>query len=368
MLKLFEVSLITAIIFMLSAVNCRAESEKDYISMTTAAAQAESYRLYETILNSHRHDKFKVGYLKGTSFIYEDIPNHKSGYGYDYMEYLSNYANCRFEYVEFESWDELVKKFQSGEIDIMPDMPGDYKKIQNAKRTDHVVGRYPMELVTKEVKPQMKIGYATFFHSTPSLPVIGKTENFSYTTVAFQNLNDMRKAFERGEIDGYVDAMLDPRFAKNVLAVFDRQSYRLLIREDRKEFYDRINLAMEQLLLYQPNIRDSLNNRYLRQNGFPLTLSADEKKYLAEKKKLTAAFFLEHRPFVYRNEKGELVGVVPELIRKISEDLNIEIDIVEEKNFQVIKNKISKGEIDFVADAVCDFSWTGEFNAAPVTP
>ena len=145
MLKLFEVSLITAIIFMLSAVNCRAESEKDYISMTTAAAQAESYRLYETILNSHRHDKFKVGYLKGTSFIYEDIPNHKSGYGYDYMEYLSNYANCRFEYVEFESWDELVKKFQSGEIDIMPDMPGDYKKIQNAKRTDHVVGRYPME-------------------------------------------------------------------------------------------------------------------------------------------------------------------------------------------------------------------------------
>lgn len=366
MVKLLKIFLLMATIFESISAICNAEPNDEYVSMTTASAQAESY-FSEPTLNTH-HDKVKVGYLKGTSFVYEDIPNHKSGYGYEYMEYLSNYANCKFEYVEFETWDELVKKFQAGEVDIIPDMPGDYKKVANAKRTDHVVGRYPMELVTKEIKPQMKIGYAPFFHSTPTLVNIARVEGFTYTMIPFQKINDIKKAFDHGEIDGYIDALIDPRFATNVWAVFDRQSYRLLILENRKELYDRINFAMEQLLLYQPNIRDTLNMRYLRKNGFPLTLSGSEKKYLERKKKLKAAIFLEHRPFAYRNDNGELVGVVPELIRKMSGDLNIEIEIVEGKNFQDIKDRISKGEIDFAADAVCDFSWTGEFNAVPVSP
>ena len=322
---------------------------------------------YEKILQRNL-DTLKVGYLKDTAFVYEDLPGHKTGYGHEYMEFLSNYANCKFEYVEFEDWGELAAKLQSGEIDVMPDMPGDYKKLSNVTRTDHVVGRYTMELVARAIKPNMKLGFMPIGHDTPSLPSVAAANGFTYETTPYTKYFDMVRDFQQGKIDGYVDAMLDPHGAHDTLDIFDRQSYRLLVRSDNKDLLNRLNLAMDQMLMYQPNIRDRLNSTYLNSNGFPLMLSRVEKNYLAQKKKLKTAIFLDHQPYSYRDESGKLVGVLPELLKKISEDLNIEIELVEGKSLQEVKDMIKNGELDFVADSVCDYSWAGQLNMKPTKP
>ena len=313
-------------------------------------------------------ETFKVGYIEGTSFVYEDIPKHKTGYGYEYMEFLSNYLHCKFEYVGAENWDDLTNKLQSGEVDIIPDIPGDYRKLTNVLRTDHVVGRYLTELIAKDIKPQMKLGHIPTDHATPSLPKIASDEGFSYELVPFQKFEDMRLAFREGKIDGYVDAMFDPQKSHNVAAVFDRQSYRLLVRADKQDLLHKLNFAMDQLLTYQPNIRDRLTLRYLRAKGVPLTLSRSENEYLAQKRQLKAAIFLNYQPYAYHDETGKLVGVFPELLKVISEDLGVEIEIIETQSVDEVKNLISKGEIDFVADAVCDFSWSEGFNLKQTHP
>ncbi len=318
----------------------------------------------ETILQGEE-EIYKVGYIKGTDFVYEDRPNHKTGYGYEYMEFLSNYAHCKFEYVEFEDWGELSDKLQSGEIDIVPGMPGDYRKLKDAVRTDHVVARFPMELVTKEVKPEMKIGNWAMNYATPALAGVARGEGFSYELVNYPHYKDMIKAYNDNEIDGYVDAMIDPHKSHDVLAVFDRQSYRLSVNENRKELLTRLNLAMDQMLLNQPNIRDKLNTKYYRADGNPLILSRSEKDYLAGREKLRAAIFMYRQPYAYYNEDNELVGVMPEIIRRISYDLGVEIEIVETKNLTETRELMEKGEIDFIVDAVCDYSWAQSFNMKP---
>ena len=322
---------------------------------------------YEKILQRNV-DTLKVGYLKGTSFVYEDLPNHKTGYGYEYMEFLSNYANCKFEYVEAEDWATLAQKLQSGEIDTMPNMPGDYKKLSNVTRTDHVVGRYPMELITRSIKPNMRLGFMPIEPDTPSLSSVASANGFTYEKISYSKYDDMIRDFQQGKIDGYIASMLDPHNSHDVLDVFDRQSYRLLVRSDRQDLLKRLNLAMDQMLMYQPNIRDRLNNTYLNSNGFPLMLSRAEKNYLAQKKKLRTAIFLNHQPYAYLDENWQLVGVFPELIKKISEDLNIEIEILEGKKLQEVKDMITKGELDFVIDSVCDYSWAEQFNMKPTKP
>ena len=57
----------------------------------------------------------------------EDRPGHTVGYGYEYMEFLENYVPCEFEYVVFNDWIDLLDKLNSGEIDIIPNLPGDHK-------------------------------------------------------------------------------------------------------------------------------------------------------------------------------------------------------------------------------------------------
>lgn len=319
----------------------------------------------------------KIGYVKGTGFLEEDIPGHKIGYGYEYMEFLSNYAHCDFEYVEYEDWEELLAGLARNEFDAAPGMPGDYRQLTNMRRTDHVIGRFPMELVISNegVKPNMRIGNTPGNYAVPGLNDIAKGENFTYEMVTYPRYNQMIEAFRNGELDGYVGPMLRPKETRNILALFDRQSYRLLVRNDKPELLERLNKSMDQMLLNQSNIRDKLNEKYLRNDGFPLILSSEEKAYLAERKKLRAAILMWQKPYAYTNNKGELTGVMPEIIHKIASDLNVEIEIVDTdttddthefaQTVAKAEQMLNEGKIDFVADVVCDYSAAKFLNLKP---
>lgn len=309
----------------------------------------------------------KIGYVKNTGFVFEDRPGHKMGYGYEYMSFLSNYAHCDFEYVEFDTWDDLLDAMADGKIDAAPGMPGDYHQLPNATRTDHVIGRFPMQLVVskKGVKPEMKLGVLASNYPTPALPAIAKAEGFTYETVTYRKIEDVIDAFTRGDIDGYVTPKLTYHDDGEVLALFDRQSYRLSVTNDKPRLLERLNVAMDHMLLNQSNVRDKLNQKYLYVNGAPLVLSKSEKEYLADRKKLRTAIFLYRQPYAYHNSKGELIGVVPDILNKIAEDLNIEIEIVPTNSVEEVSALIKNGDIDFVADAVCDYSWAENFNMYP---
>ena len=311
----------------------------------------------------------KVGYVKDTGFLTEDRKGHKIGYGYEYMEFLSNYAHCNFEYVEFETWQKLLDAMEKGEIDAAPGMPGDYHQLPNSRRTDHVIGRFAMGLIISNdgVKKNMKIGNATSNYPTPALAGIAQAEGFDYEIVSYGSFLDMLDAFKRGDIDAYIAPMLHPHNdeIQNVLSLFDRQSYRLSVREDKPELLERLNLSMDQMLLNQPDVRDKLNRKYLRTDGAPLILSKSERQYLADRKKLRTSIFLYRQPYAYHNSKGELVGIFPDILNKIAEDLKIEIEIVPTNSINEATELIKNGDIDFITDAVCDFSLADNFNMKP---
>jgi len=224
-----------------------------------------------------------------------------------------------------------------------------------------------MELVIKpeNIKPQLTLARVRTNYDTPGLDEVAKAEGFQYTLVPYTTYQDILHAYERGEVDGYVDAMLFYNKQKNTYAVFDRQNYRLSVRADNKELLDRLNWSMDQLLMDQSDIRDKLKRKYFLKEGFPLLLSRDEKDFLAEKKKLRTAILFYQKPRIYRDENGKLTGLMVEIINRISEDLGVEIEIVETETYEEARNLIANGEIDFIADAISDFSWAKRYNINP---
>ena len=309
----------------------------------------------------------KVGYVVNTGFMQEDRPGHTVGYGYEYMEFLENYVPCEFEYIVFDDWTDLLDKLNTGEIDIIPNLPGDHKWLVNAKSTDHVVGRFPMELVitSDKIKPHINLARVRTNYDTPGLDEVAREEGFQYSLINYKTYQDILKAYESGEVDGYVDAMLFYRKSKPTYAVFDRQNYRLSVRADRQDLLDRLNWAMDQLLMDQSDIRDTLKRKYFLKEGFPLLLTQSEKNFLAEKKKLRTAVLFYQKPRVYYDDKGNLQGLMVDIINRISQDLNIEIEIVETKSYEDARNLIQNGEIDFIADAISDFHWAEKYNINP---
>lgn len=318
--------------------------------------------------NVYAETKLRVGYVPAMGFLTEDRSGHFLGYGYEYMEFLARYGGWRFEYVPATTWKELGEKIQNGEIDLLPAVPGDYRSLKNVTRTDHVIGRYAMALITHDaiINSKMRIGTMTSNPPLPSLNSIAKNEGFEYELVNFENFFDMEDAYNRRELDGYIAPMLEPNKAKEVAATFDRQSYRLLIRSDRKDLLTAMNIAMDEMLMDQPSIRDRLNDKYLRAGGTPLILNRQEHEYLTEKKKLKTVILVQEKPYVYKKDGDEkLHGVIPLIIKQLSEDLNIEIEIVDTQTSQEGVNLIRQGKVDFVADAICDFSWAQTLNMLP---
>ena len=347
-----------AIVAMISSTNIFDAEAEPITTPSASESSSVAQKNYET---------FKVGYVVNTGFMSEDRQGHTVGYGYEYMEFLKNYVPCRFEYVVFDDWTDLLEKLDSGEVDIIPNLPGDHKWLVNAKSTDHVVGRFPMELVIseKKIKPHINLARVRTNYDTPGLDEVARKEGFQYTFTPYKTYQDVINAYSRGEVDGYVDAMLFYNKAKRTYAVFDRQNYRLSVRSDRKDLLDRLNYAMDQLLLYQSDIRDVLKRKYNLKEGFPLLLDRGEKNFLSEKKKLRAAIFTYQQPYAYRDDDGKLVGVIPDIMKRISQDLNMEIEIVETHSPEETRNLMVNGEVDFVADTVCDFSWAEQYNINP---
>lgn len=316
-------------------------------------------------------EALKVGYVPGTGFLEEDRPGHQRGSGYDYMEFLAQYGGWQFEYVPCADWWEAGEKLSSGEIDLLPAMPGNYRTLPQAVRTDHVIARFPMELVVQDdfsSAAPLKLGTLTYNYPIPGLPEAATSYGLSYELINFRNQTELEQAFEQRSIDGYVDPLLHPDKKHKVLALFDRVSYRLLVHKDRPDLLARVNSAQDALLLYQPNIRNWLNDKYNRAKGFPLVLTAEEQKYLQERPQLKAAVLTRSRPYLYRDEDGTYHGAIHELITQMEKDLNVDIELVEEDSLEGIQRLVTRGTLDFVVDVPCDPSWLHGLGIVPTQP
>ncbi len=311
----------------------------------------------------------RVGYMPGIGFLEENWAGHQQGYGYEYMEFLANYGGWKFNYVPCDSWEDMGAKLNSGEIDLMPEIPGNWRLIPNARRTDHVIGRFSMELLLSKnldglPRSHMRIGKMTTDYPTPSVPKLAANEGFTYDIVSFTNYSDMKYALSLGEIDACITPMFNPREDENIFAIFDRQSYRLLIRADNTQLLAEVNAAMDQMLIDQPDIRDRLTQKYLTSEGFPLILTRQEREYLARKKKLSVAVMTSQRPYAYFDD-GNLKGAIPDIMHKVADDLNLTLEMIPVDSIAETAALAQSGKIDCLADTVCDYSWATGFSLNP---
>ncbi|SHK40332.1 extracellular solute-binding protein, family 3 [Selenomonas ruminantium] len=312
-------------------------------------------------------EELKVGYVPGTGFLEENRPGHMQGNGYEYMEFLSGFLGAKFIYVPCINWWEAGDKLNTGEIDLLPAMPGNYKTLPFAQRTDHVIARFPMELVVQDdfSGGQVKIGTLDYNYPIPSLPQIAQEHGFHYELVTFHDPAEMKKEFASRALDGYIQPLLHPDKEERVLALFDRVSYRLLLKQGRPELFRRVNAAMDELLLNQPNIRNRLNDKYERSKGFPLVLSPAETAYLQTKPTLRVAVLIQEKPYFYQNENAGWCGATKALMEQLEKDLHVQIEIVETSTPAEIQRLITRGTVDLVADVPSDFSWLDGLGLIP---
>ncbi len=317
----------------------------------------------------------RIGYTDVPEYISKGEDGYFRGFLYDYLESIAIYGGYHFEYVEAQP-TQCLEKLRRGDIDLVAALPDTGNAMPDLALTQHAITYSPIGVTIRPEKTLapgqgLRIGYTTFICSEhellSALYSYGMQEGKDFVLVPAERFYNIIAMYKNGEIDAFVDAAVYHSTEAPMGAYLFTKRFSIATRMDHPEIREKINRAVEQLMLLNPHIRGQLYAKHAGQHGSPLLLTSEEKEYLESHPVISAVASPGQRPYTYF-ENGEAKGVIAEIMHLMEKDLGVRFDIRETKNSGELMQLLTKGEIEVVADYYADFNWGHMHNAVLTFP
>lgn len=303
-------------------------------------------------------ENVRVGYVDMPNFFTTISRNTYSGYAYCYMEMLSGYADWSYTYIP-GTWDECVRRLNNGDIDIMIGAPGDILTIPNASITRISIGHIFHYLALREGSayngyrmPMYNIGTFSGVIKTDSFARLASLHEINYTLNTYDSFTDMNNAFKNRQLDGFISLWTTPNTETNY-RIFDIEPVYLVTSKNNPDLYNRLSFAMNAMDICDPDLRTRLSKEFYTTNSERIPLTEKETEYLREKGSLKVLATDNQRPYSYF-EDGVHKGVIAEVLHRITEDLDIALEVHPLGEGTDPYTVLADGDADFISDIYCD--------------
>ena len=317
----------------------------------------------------------RVGYTNVPGYISKGEDGYFRGFLYDYLEAIAIYGGYRFEYIEAQP-TQCVEKLRRGELDLIAALPDEENTFPDLATMQHAITYSPIGVTSRPEKTLapgqgLRIGYTSFICSEQdilsSLHSYGMQEGNDFVLVPAERFFNIITMFKNGEIDAFVDAAVYHGTEAPMDAYLFTKRFSIAARADHTDIRERIDRAIEKLMLLNPHIRGLLYAKHAGQHGSPLLLTREEKEYLAAHPVISAAASPGQKPYTYF-ENGEAKGVIAEIMHLMETDLGIRFDVRETKTNGELMQLLTGGKIETVADYYADHNWGHMHNAILTFP
>ena len=323
----------------------------------------------------HAPPLLRVGYTNVPGYISKGEDGYFRGFLYDYLEAIAIYGGYRFEYIEAQP-TQCVEKLRRGELDLIAALPDEENTFPDLATMQHAITYSPIGVTSRPEKTLapgqgLRIGYTSFICSEQdilsALQSYGLHEGDDFVLVPAERFFNIITMFKNGEIDAFVDAAVYHGTEAPMDAYLFTKRFSIATRADHTDIRERIDRAIEKLMLLNPHIRGLLYAKHAGQHGSPLLLTRDEKEYLAAHPVITAAASPGQKPYTYF-ENGEAKGVIAEIMQLMEKDLGVRLDVRETKTNGELMQLLTEGKIEAVADYYADHNWGHMHNAILTFP
>ena len=317
----------------------------------------------------------RVGYTNVPGYISKGEDGYFRGFLYDYLEAIAIYGGYRFEYIEAQP-TQCVEKLRRGELDLIAALPDEENTFPDLATMQHAITYSPIGVTSRPEKTLapgqgLRIGYTSFICSEQdilsSLHSYGMQEGNDFVLVPAERFFNIISMFKNREIDAFVDAAVYHSTEAPMDAYLFTKRFSIATRADHTDIRERIDRAIEKLMLLNPHIRGLLYAKHAGQHGSPLLLTREEKEYLAAHPVISAAASPGQKPYTYF-ENGEAKGVIAEIMHLMETDLGIRFDVRETKTNGELMQLLTGGKIETVADYYADHNWGHMHNAILTFP
>lgn len=323
-----------------------------------------------TATGSYKNQKIvHVGFFRYDGYHNMDSSGEKSGYGYDFLQMISGYANFKYVYVGYQNtWSDMVNMLRDGRIDMLTFA---MKTTENKKYFDfskHNIGTSSALLTTSTENTKfaasdydpfdgMRVGMVKGTDRKRDLDAYAAENGISYTAVYYSNEADLQAALKKGR---KIDAMLseDMRVLSDEVIIdkFSPRNIYVIVKKGNTSLLERIDDSIKKLNTADPGWMIDLQKKYFHSEySSNMSMSQSETKYirdLAKKNKsLKVLFNPERYPLSYY-QGGAAKGVLVDIFKQIASEYDLPYQFVKagsiDEYYQLRDDKKADIILDFV--------------------
>ncbi len=361
-----------------------------------------------SFLTCHANADYKivrVGYFLMDNYHdveYDELPNGeievvgRSGYGYDYLQAIANYNNWKYEYVNCD-WERCLELLDGVEVIDGVEHPIKEEEridiLTSASYTDERADKFTFsnfDMGTKTIIlnvldsnqkyimndyehfPGMTVGvikensrndlFIEYVNEMNICPIVYDDDVDAYlknhnltkediiTLRTYLSSNELERDLEKGVVDAVLSSNLRLHEGERTIAEFQPEPYYIITSNKRTDnLINAINLSLQKLAVDSPTFKINLYEKYYgnRKNS-NVVLSVTEKEYALNKEVLNVLVPPNVEP-ICTNRNGKVDGILPQLILKMLEPIDIDVNLIYfENNSEYIEYK-KNGEYDMIA-------------------
>ena len=283
----------------------------------------------------------------------------KSGYAYEYYRKLSEYTGWEYEYV-YGDFSELYQQLLDGQIDLLAGLAWREDRSSLIGYPNAVMGSESYYLVKSDdnaditADPASMNGRRIGVLDSAMVSVLDnylKNNNVNAEVVTYPDYTELFSAFDSRKVD-ILAAESDGAHGREhseVLTVFGTSDYFLCVSKGRSDLLVELNSAQTMLASEEPDYLNSLRAKYYSVSVTARAFSAAEREWIDSHDSLRVGFLENYLPYSDTNDKGQVTGIVKDIVPTILNSLGLQDIKVSYKgyvSYDELVAAVSSGEID----------------------
>lgn len=327
--------------------------------------------------NTENHKKVTVAYMEQEGLMEKDEDGKLSGYTYDYIMKLAQYANWDVEFVFPESEDmneyivEMMDKVAEGKVDIISAMVYNEALAETYAYPVKSYGYAFTTLVASKsnttisednlfLKKDLKVAMTEKADTrNEELDAFCKSNNIEYTVINCADDEEQLEAVKSGKADVMVSLNLLPLAGTKIVASFADRPFYLASQKSNTELCEEIDRAINAIDYAEPDFRKELHDKYFSNKEGESTFSKDGLAYIKEKKSLKILVPEDIKP-LQSKVGGEFSGIFVSFSKRLAEVTGMEVELYSLPEKTTLKEAMASGNYDMTLAVPEDYEWADD--------
>lgn len=320
-------------------------------------------------------EKVRIGYSLTESNVDINDPDYKTGWKYEYYQNIAYRVGWEYEYI-YGNFSELMKMLEKGDIDILGNVSYTEERAEKMLFSDYIMGQEYYYIYCKKGSEELdsgvisslkgkSVGVTVNTYQEKLLREWNVENGLELEIHTYPNETEVRAALERGETETVAFAR-NKAVAGYVAAYsFGSSGSYFAVTKSRPDLLEKVNNAMYSILNQDPLYNVRIRVKYSQNLSDNTTLSQTEKSWAEAHPIINIGYYNYFMPFSEKDNNGELKGVLPQLMQKIAEGVELDgkISFVYKcyDNSEEVVRALENGEIDAAFPMVGDYYFAEKY-------